>query len=173
MTHKKNTVMNAKVKAFFHKLGVLTTVIPLSFVPCYAQAQIVVSGTVDIHFGSMTENGAGGTMAIDIAGARTAGGGVTAVSGSGFEKNGVISVGGTTGVAIDLSITGAPFTVTGPGAAMSVSGFNLVTNVGGSNQTITLTTNPSTYPVGATLTVGAGQVAGSYIGTYTVNATLQ
>ncbi|MCI5060770.1 MAG: DUF4402 domain-containing protein [Alphaproteobacteria bacterium] len=135
---------------------------------------IVVSGTVDLHFGSMTQTGAG-TMLIDTTGARTPSAAVTAVTGAGLESQGVLSVTAATGLAIDLSMTAATFTVddTGAGAPMNVNAFQLVTNAGGTAETITLAASPSTFPLGATLNLAAAQVAGTYTGTYNVNANYQ
>ena len=72
-------------------------------------------------------------------------------------------------------MTATVFTVddTGAGVPMNVNAFNLVTNAGGTSETITLAATPSTFPLGATLNVGAGQVAGTYTGTYTVSANYQ
>lgn len=158
------------------KAGLYAAIIPLSVIPNPAGAMltIVVSGTVDLNFGTVTESGAGGTVTINTAGARTVGGAVTAITGGGLESQGMISVSGSTGLAIDLSITAAPFAITDGGANnMNVGTFNLVTNGGGSDETVTLTSNPTSYPYGATLTVGAGQAAGTYNGTFTINAAYQ
>jgi len=166
----------AKKFGFSKHLGVLAAVIPLSVMPQSAKAalSIVVSGTVDLNFGTMTETGGGGTMVVDTTGARTPTGAVTAVAGGGLASQGIFSVSGSTGLAIDVSMTAAAFTVSnGGGATMVVNNFNLVTNAGGATRTITLAANPSTFPLGATLNVGAGQAAGTYIGNYTINANYQ
>lgn len=135
---------------------------------------IAVTAPTDLHFGSMTESGAGGTMVMDTANTRTAGGAVTAVTGAGLEASGVLSITGATGISIDLSMTAGPFTVSdGGGNTMAVNTFNLETNAGGSAQTISLTASPDTFPVGATLVVGAGQTPGTYTGTYSVTANYQ
>ena len=136
-------------------------------------APIVVSGVQVLHFGSMTETGAGGTMLIDTTGARTPGGAVTDVVGAGAEQAGVLSIAAATGLAIDISMTAATFSVTGPGAPMNVNAFNLGTNAAGPTITYTLAVGTETIPMGATLTVGAAQTPGTYTGTYTVNANYQ
>ncbi len=135
---------------------------------------IVVSGTQALHFGAMTEGGAGGTMIMDTAGARTPGGGVTSVAAN-TGQSGVISLSGSTGVNIQLSMAAATYTVddAGAGVAMNVNGWNIRTNAGGATETVSMAASPTTYPLGATLTVGAAQVAGTYTGTYTVNANYQ
>ncbi len=157
-------------------VSVLAAVIPLTAVPNQAHAllSIAVSGTVDINFGSLTETGAGGTAVINTAGARSVTGAVTAVTGGGFVSEGVFSLSGSTGEAIEVSMAAGPFTVSnGGGGTMVVDSFNLVTNAGGVMQTITLAVNPSTYPLGATLNVGAAQAEGTYVGNYTLNANYQ
>lgn len=156
------------------KAGVLAAMIPLTILPNPARAMltIVISGTVDLNFGSVTESGAGGTVTIDTAGTRTVGGAVTAIAGAGLESAGMLSVSGSTGLAIDLSITAAPFAITdGGGNSMNVGSFDI--NGSGSAATITLTANPTSYPFGAQLTVGAGQAAGTYNGAFTINANYQ
>lgn len=78
----------------------------------------------------------------------------------------------STGLAIDLSMTATNYNITnGGGDSMNVNNFDL--NGGGPTTTITLTVNPQNFPMGATLTVGAGQAAGTYIGTFAVNANYQ
>lgn len=156
--------------------GVMAVIIPLSIVPQPAQAalSIVISGTVDLNFGTMSETGAGGTMVMDTVGIRTPTGAVTAVTGGGLSSEGIFSLSGSTGLAIDVSMTAASFTVSDGGAnTMTVNNFNLLTNAGGATVTITLAANPSTFPMGATLNVGGGQVDGTYIGNYTMNANYQ
>lgn len=138
---------------------------------------IVVDGTVDLHFGSFTDSGAGGTVVMDVADGRTTTGATTAVTGSIPATSGVISVTAATGLAIDLSITGAPgatFTVSdGLANTMVVSAFNIDTNAGGDAAVVTLAAATETFPLGATLTVGAAQVAGTYAGTYDLVANYQ
>ena len=135
---------------------------------------ITVSGSQGLHFGSMTETGAGGTMLIDTAGARTPGGGVVAVTGAAAEQAGVIRLVAGTGIAIDLSMAATAYTVSdGGGNTMSVNNFNIRTNAGGTAETVTLAAATETFPLGATLNVGAGQTAGTYNGAYTLNANYQ
>ena len=133
---------------------------------------IVITGSVDMQFGSMTEAGAGGTMTLDTANVRVGAAGVTAVGGAAPFLSGVLSVSGATGVPIVISMNAATFTVddAGTGVAMNVDLFNIRTNGGGATQTVTMTASPTTYPIGGRLSVGAAQVAGTYTGTYVVNA---
>lgn len=134
---------------------------------------VAITVPTDLHFGSMTESGAGGTMLIDTVGARTPGGAVTAVAGGGLESEAVLSITGATGINIDVDIVGAPITVNSGANTMTVSTFNVGTNAAGSSPTVTLTASPDTFGVGATLTVGAGQAPGTYTGTFQVTAAYQ
>ena len=163
-------------KSLLKKTGVVAALVPLSMLPqkVFAQATIVVSGVVDMHFGTMTETGAGGTMVLNTAGARTPTGGVTAVTGAGLASQGEFSLSGSTGLAIDVSMTAAAFTVSnGGGDTMSINNFNLRTNAGGSSITVTLAAATETFPMGATLNISAGQAAGDYLGNYTMSANYQ
>lgn len=156
-------------------LPVVAALVPLSLSPFPANAMlsIVVSGTIDLNFGSVTAGATGGTVTISTAGARSNTGSVGLIGGAGLETNAILSISGSTGVLIDVSMTVAAFTVddAGAGAPMSVNAFDI--NGGGSNVSVTLATNPATFPLGATLTVAAGQAAGAYSGTYTVSANYQ
>ncbi len=134
---------------------------------------ITVAGTQALHFGSMTHAGVGGTMVMDTANTRTAAG-VVAVVGGAAEQSGQISMTGATGVAINLSMAATAYTVSdGGGQTMGVNNFQLRTNAGGTLEVITMVASPTVIPLGATLTVGAAQVAGTYTGAYTLNANYQ
>jgi hypothetical protein len=134
---------------------------------------IVITSPTPLNFGSLTDTGAGGTVQIlPVSGIQPAGGGTTSV-GSTVPTAGVLSITAATGVAIDLAMTAGPFTVTNGTTNMSVTGFNLVTDAGGTTETITLGASPTTYPVGATLNVGAAQATGTYNGTFSVTAVYQ
>ena len=156
------------------KYGLLATIIPLTLVSQKANAQlsIVISGTVALNFGAVSETGAG-TVVVTTAGARSTTGGVTAVAGAGAHSNGVVLLSGSTGLAIDVSMTAGAFTVADGGNSMVVNNFNLETVAGGATRVITLAANSTTFPIGATLNVGASQPAGTYIGEYTINANYQ
>lgn len=158
------------------RAGAVAAVIPLSLIPqkAMAQATIVVSGVVDMHFGTMTETGAGGTMVLNTVGARTPTGSVSTITGAGLASQGEFSLSGSTGLAIDVSMSAAAFTVSnGAGDTMSINNFNLVTNAGGATRTITLAAATETFPMGATLNVSAGQASGDYLGNYTISANYQ
>lgn len=131
---------------------------------------IVVSGTVDLNFGSITESSAG-TIVVPPVAAASVTGGVTSLS---TPVVGVIQIAAATGAAITLSMDATAYTVSdGLANTMSVNNFNLVTDAGGTSETITLAASPETRPLGATLNVSAGQTPGTYTGNYTVNANYQ
>lgn len=157
--------------------GVLAVMVPLSVVPrdAYAALSIVVSGTVDLNFGTITADPlVSGTVIVDVLGARVLAGGATGVTGAGLSSQGVFSLSGSTGIAIELSMAAPSFTVSnGGGGSMNVNAFNLITNGGGAAATVTLAANPTTFPLGATLNVAAAQAAGTYSGVFTVNANYQ
>lgn len=154
------------------KLGLVGALVPLTLSPksAHAMITIVVTASVELNFGTIDVAGAG-TVVMNTADGRSVTGGVTAIGGAGLESSGVLSVSGSTGLAIVLSMSAAAFSVSnGGGDTMSVNNFNLVTNANGPTRTVTMTTNPTLYPFGATLNVGGGQAAGTYTGTFTVNA---
>ena len=159
-------------------LPMAAALIPLTSLPqtAHAMVPIVVSATIDMNFGDITvDAGLGGTVVVPIVGARTRTGGVNLISGAGLETPASISISGSTGVLLDVTMVGAPFSVddtAGVGAPMAVNAFDI--NGGGSTVgTITLAANPSTFPIGATLNVAAGQAGGVYTGTYSVMVNYQ
>lgn len=62
-------------------------------------------------------------------------------------------------------------TITNGTANMSVTGFNIITNAGGTSTTQTVPALD--VPIGATLNVGGTQAAGTYSGSFGVTAILQ
>lgn len=72
---------------------------------------------------------------------------------------------------IQISLTAAAQTINdGGGNTMSVTNFNIITNAGGTNTTITAPF--VNIPIGATLNVGGTQAEGTYTGTFGVTAVL-
>lgn len=169
---KKNS---STIMTSLKSLPVAAAMVSLSFVPrpAHALISIIISGTLDLNFGQITPGAAGGTVTISPAGVRTKTGTVTLINGAGLESNGALSIAGSTGIIIDVSMTNSVFTVNDPGAGapMNVNAFNI--NGGGSNLSLSLTTNPTVFPIGATLTVATGQGQGAYSGSYTVMANYQ
>ena len=128
-----------------------------------SRAQMTVTNTATLDFGTLAPSGVAGTVVIAPAGGRTTTGGVAGVSGT-FGP-GAFKVAITSG--------GSSFFFFLPANATLSSGGNTMT-IG------TLTSNPTspgTVPgppgnvvvyVGATLSVGANQAAGTYTGTYSI-----
>ncbi len=167
---KKNNFLNKAVIA-------AGSLIPLTLSPHVARAQItiVATATIELNFGTIAASTAGGgTVTIDTAGGRGSTGSVTLVNGAGLQSAGVLSVSGSTGVNITLSMTSTFFDVTnGVGDTMRVDDFNLVTNGGGPIEVVTLPVSPSTFPLGGTLNIATNQAAGTYLGTFNVSAIYQ
>lgn len=130
---------------------------------------ISITKTVDMNFGNIAVNSSSGTVVLSPEGARSSTGGVT--------------LPGTSG-----TVTAASFDVTGEGAytyAITLpSSVTITRNSGAETMTVnaftstpsatgTLTAGAQTLTVGATLNVGASQVAGTYVSgtafTVTVN----
>ena len=143
---------------------------------------ITFSATQVLHFGSMTVGATtGDTVTIAADGTRTQGGGgqVTLIAGGALERQGqfVINSGAGGTLDIQVSIAAGPFTVSNGAVTMGVAAFDVETGAldAGAQNTITITNaaNTVTVDVGATLTVAAGQAAGTYTGNYTINANYQ
>lgn len=133
---------------------------------------IAITAPTDLHFGSVT-SALAGTAVVDTAGSRTQTGGVTLVVGAGLETNAVINLSAGTGVNIIMSMAATSYTVTNGTTNMVVDTFNVRTAAAGPTDTFTITASPATIPIGGTLNVGPTQAAGTYTGTFTVNATYQ
>ncbi len=139
-----------------------------------AQATIFVSGTQNLHFGSFASGPLAGTITVNPStGARTFTGGVTLVAGAGLERNGVISLSGSTGLAITLSMANSMFNISNGADNMAINNFKFNSSAGMSSTVITLATSTQTIPLGGTINVTSNQPAGTYSGNYTVNANYQ
>jgi len=132
-------------------------------VPCASRAQMTVTNTATLDFGTLVPSAAAGTVVIAPTGGRTTTGGVKGVSGT--YGPGAFKVAITSGSANFFFFLPTNATLSSGGNSMTVNTFT--TNTG----------NPGTVPgppgsavlfVGATLAVGANQAAGTYTGTYAV-----
>ncbi|MEM9470198.1 MAG: DUF4402 domain-containing protein [Pseudomonadota bacterium] len=149
--------------------------LPLTFLPqpAHAMITIAISATEVLHFGSFAVNGTG-AITINTAGARSSTGGITLIPGGGLESQGAVSISGSTGLAIDLSMVGTSFVISNGADTMTVNNFNVVSDGGGVSETITLTTTPQTFAIGARLNVtNPAQPDGTYIGNYNISANYQ
>ena len=164
--------MGATQKTLKH-MGLVVALTPAVFhaVPAYATFPIAITNSANMHFGTLVTGGSGGTVLIRPDGTRTLGGGVRAVNGAGLSQPALMTIIGSTGTPIELSMTATNFPLTnGAGDTMVVDDFNLVTNNGGVLETITLATTSETFNIGATLTVPSGPADGTYTGNFTINA---
>lgn len=127
-----------------------------------------------------------GTFSVNAAGniALPAGGGAPVYTnatpaGVSTPTDAVVQIKASKGYDIDLSVTAATNNISNGTATMAVKSFKIDdgANMGtfASAQTVTakLTANTGNFEVGATLHFGLGQAAGTYTGTFTVNAAYQ
>ena len=139
----------------------ITVVRPLSF---------VIDNNLD--FGSLIPGTVAGTVVMAPTGARTTNNGIVLVGGG--QSTATFSGQGTLNQRVDISLGANSILITGPGAPMRVRTFVI-----GSTPTAVLTTAPLrfriaaangifTFPVGATLEVGANQAAGKYTGNWSI-----
>lgn len=139
----------------------ITVVRPLSF---------VIDDNLD--FGSLIPGTTAGTVTMDPTGTRTATNGIVLVGGG--QSPATFSGQGTFNQRVDISLGANSILITGPGAPMRVRTFVI-----GSTPTAVLTTAPLrfriaaangifTFPIGATLEVGANQPAGKYTGNWSI-----
>lgn len=148
-----------------------------------ADAQIAIVRPLEfirvenLHFGSVIRGATAGTVIVSPTGVRTKTGGVT-LNGSGFQAARFAGM-GTANQNVDISLGANQIFITGPGAPMRVHTFVI-----GSTPTATLSTAVQrfrissstgifTFPVGATLDVGANQTPGTYTGTWTITLNYQ
>lgn len=139
----------------------ITVVRPLSF---------VIDDNLD--FGSLIPGTTAGTVTMTPTGTRTATNGIVLVGGG--HSPATFSGQGTFNQRVDISLGANSIFITGPGAPMRVRTF-----VVGSTPTAVLTTTPTrfriaatngifTFPLGATLEVGANQAPGKYTGNWSI-----
>ncbi len=134
-------------------------------------APIALTATTDLSFGTVTPGAIGGVVQISPAGARTViSGSISLVAGGSVESPAMISLSGSTGFQVDVRMGAATFPLDDPGAGAIMNVTNFDIDGSGPTATITLTTNPVTFPVGARLNVASGQTSGNYVGTYSMIA---
>lgn len=124
---------------------------------------LAIAESQALSFGNFAA-GTGGTVVIATDGSRTATGDVN-LSSADAGQQGTFDVTGTSGYTYAITLpAGAATLDDGSGNTMSVDTW--VSNPSGTG---TLTGGSETVNVGATITVGSGQTAGTYTGTYTVS----
>ena len=117
---------------------------------------ITVTQNTALSFGTLAANAAG-SVTISTAGGRTFSGVV--VTPGGFAA-GAFGITGSTGATFAITL-GTP-------TALASGGNSMAFTVASSAATGTIALGVANFTVGGTLTVAAGQAAGSYIGTYPV-----
>lgn len=126
----------------------------------------------DLDFGDMIASGMSGQVRLFPDGTRTATGGVTLVGNR--QQPAVFSGYGTRNQQVLISMSSNSITLTGPGAPMTVTMWEI-----GSTPTAILSTVPRrfritsasgifTFPLGARLSVGANQAPGVYTGNFSI-----
>lgn len=126
-------------------------------------APLSITNSSDLDFGTIVSGAAASTVAVSPAGAPTCGTGLTCigtVSAAGF------NLAGTSGALVTISLAAPTVTLTSAGNSMSAT-------LAASQNSLTLTSTGGTFTVGGTLNVAANQAAGTYSGTFTVNANYQ
>ena len=121
-------------------------------------APIAITKVTDMSFGNITvQSGTGGTVILAPAGTRTKTGGVSLPATTGTVTAASFTVTGETGYTYSITLPTGATTITSGSNNMSIDTWT-------SNPTSpgTLTSGTSTLNVGATLTVDAGQAAGTY-----------
>lgn len=164
-------------------LGLAT---PASAAPQRTEAQAVIVTPLsffkvdDLIFGRILPSATAGTVTVAPTGVRTKTGGVTLFNGGG-EQPSRFAGRGAPGQTVAISLTSSPNVLTRVGGTQTMA---LSTFVIGSTPTVVLTgtsqffniNNTSgnfNFPVGATLAVGANQVAGDYAGTFVITLNYQ
>ncbi len=118
---------------------------------------ITIVNTVDMDFGTVAEDGSGGTIILATDGSRTITGGASVLAGSpGAAAS--FNVGGEGNNTYTIVITGDPVTLDSGGNTMTATTF-----VTDPTPTGTLSGGSQVLLIGATLTLGAGQATGTYL----------
>lgn len=143
-------------------------------------AVIVAPITIDcttqaLNFGNIDGSGAAGTVVVSTTGTFSNTGGSNWISGG---TQGQCTLGGSNGAAYDITFAGgAQVDDAGAGAPMGVGTFVVKIDAAADDTTSpysgTFTGANDVANIGATLTVGAAQVPGSYTGTVAVTAVYQ
>jgi hypothetical protein len=124
---------------------------------------ISIGNTASLHFGTVVPN-SGGTVSVSSTNLRTVSGGVVAAGGHVSAAGFVVY--GTPSTAYSITLPGTA-DLTGPGTPMVVTFSAAQTGDGSLSRTLRDTGSDS-FGVGATLTVGKNQAAGSYSGVFSM-----
>lgn len=126
---------------------------------------ISITKDVDLSFGNVAVNSvSGGTVVLDTNDGTTATGDVTLPATAGTVTSGAFTVNGETGYTYAITLpTTVNITDAVSSEIMALSSFTSLPEATG-----VLTGGTEALKVGATLTVGAGQVSGAYAGSFDV-----
>lgn len=119
---------------------------------------IGISNAGDMNFGNIAVSSAAGTVTLAPAGTRTYTGGITLPNVNGTVSTAKFNVTGEGTYTYAITLPSSALTLTYSGNTMTVTGFT--SNPSGTGA---LTAGKQTINVGATLNVGASQVAGTYV----------
>ncbi len=128
---------------------------------------IAITKAADLAFGSFAAGAALGTVTVTPGGARTVGGGVTAVASTSTAAK--FDVTGASGMGYSISVVATPLS-DGGSNTMTFTPISDLTASGSTSGTVTvgsLTGGAQSIFVGGVLSVAANQVAGTYSGTVT------
>lgn len=157
------------VGAVGHVANAATTGVPIQAI---VLDPVQITQTRTLNFGSLTESGTGGTLAVDNLDADTAGGSVTSIGGT--ITAGGFTLKGSTGLQIDVTAPASVAISDGLANTMAVGSFTVDGAAGTINATAftrSLAAATETgFRLGGTLTVGAAQTSGTYTGSVTVTA---
>jgi hypothetical protein len=128
----------------------------------------------DLNFGDIVAGTTASVIRITPAGVRSRPSGNATLVGTGHRVARFAGQGRRNQLVL-ISITQASIQITGPGAPMTVSQFEIgstptaILTVAPVSFTITSTTGVFNFPVGARLNVGANQAGGTYTGQFEIN----
>lgn len=121
----------------------------------------VDSNDVDLNFGTIITGASASTVAVNTSGVATCGTGLVC---SGTTTAAGFTIDGTSGATVDISVDSS-VTLTGPSGTMSAA-------LASSASTLVLD-GTDAFAVGGTLSVGANQADGAYVGTFNVSVDYQ
>ena len=135
-------------------------------------SNLVIDQNQSLNFGTFTAVGPGGTVDVNTLGAAVYSPGLNDIALS-SPSEAIVRVRGSAGPNIIMSVTNTSVAVSNGAQTMKVNQFHILTTAGGAVETFPLTANTMLVPIGATLSVGPGQAAGTYTGAFTVQAVYQ
>lgn len=164
------------MRVHFSKLLFLLLALP--FVHAQAQTEntdafanivnpITISETRSLHFGTLSVSAAAGTCILAPAGTRTQTGGVTLTNFSPTATSAAYTVTGSANLAYTIALPASAVTVTRSGGSQTMTITAFTSSKVGNASTLSGSATDS-FTVGATLNVGASQVAGLYQGNFNV-----